>query len=151
MTSICVRPALAKTNFHRKEGVFPEDVKIINWICVSCKCSPHLRQACSCVQLVWDCLRGWKAATSGRMLLPPCSSSCPCSGLALQALGAFQWLICSSVSASWGILSSPWNAAHTSPPTHTLWFQLQMGTREEKGKIVVVRRWRSETQMKQKV
>lgn len=129
-------PALAKTNYHGKEGVFPEDVKGRNWICASCQCSPSPQAG---------------VERSNQRENASCPSSCPCSGHALQALGAFQWLICSHVSASWSILPSPWNPAHTSPPTHALWFQLQMGTREEKGKIVAVRRWRSETQMKQKV
>lgn len=149
MTSICVRPALAKTNFHRKEGVFPEDVKIRNWICASCKCSPSPQVGLLLCAVGVGLPQRVESSNQWQNASSP--TSCPRSGLALQALGAFQWLICSSVSASWGILSSPWNAAHTSPPTHTLWFQLQMGTREEKGKIVVVRRWRSETQMKQKV
>lgn len=142
-------PALAETNYHGKESVFPEDVKGRNWICASCKCSPSPQAG------LLPCVAGeglaQRVESSNQWENASSPSSCPCSGHALQSLGAFQWLICSHVSASWSVLPSPWNPAHTSPPTHTLWFQLQIGTTEEKGKIVVVRRWRSETQMKQKV
>lgn len=142
-------PTLAKTNYPGKEGAFPEDVKIRNWLCASCKCPPSPQAGL--LPCIVDEGLAQRVESSNQCENASSSSSCPCSGHALQALGAFQCLVCSHVSPSWSILPSPWNPAHTMPPTHPLWFQLQMGTGEEKGKIVVVRRWRSETQMKQKV
>lgn len=77
-------PTLAKTNCHGKEGVFPEDVKIRSCL-LPCVVGEGLAQRV-------EISNQWENASF--------PSSCPCSGRALQALGAFQWLICSCVSAS---------------------------------------------------
>lgn len=143
------QPTPSKTIYRGKKGGFPEDVKIRNQMFASCKYfSSPWKGLLPCI--VGE-VQAQRMESNQHCEDASSPSSFPCSGHVLQPLGAFQWLLCSYVSASWSILSSHWNPAHATPPTYNLCFQLQMGTREEKGKIMGVRRWRSETQMKQKV
>lgn len=142
------QPTPAKTSYHGKQSVFPEDVKIWDLVFASSKHSPSPQKGQLPCTVGEELARTMQSNYHCEDAFSP--SSLPCFGHALQPLGAFQWLLCSCVSASWTISPSPWNPAHATPPTFTFWFQLQMGTREKKGKIMGARRWRSETVMKLK-